>query len=146
MEGTLPRARHGTTLVEQLLVIALLGTLLAIAVPAAVAQLDRIAVRAASRELADAFAAARDHAVATGRRTAVRLHPRDGAVVVHAGADTLDVRRLGAVYGVTLTATRDSMAYAPSALGWGAANLSARLSRHRAADTVTVSRLGRVSR
>ncbi len=146
MEGTLPRARHGTMLVEQLVVIALLGTLLAIAVPAVVAQLDRIAVRAAARELADAFAAARDHAVATGRRTAVRLHPHDGAVVVHAGADTLEVRRLGTVYGVALTATRDSMAYAPSALGWGAANLSARLSRRRAAATVTVSRLGRVSR
>jgi hypothetical protein len=45
---------------------------------------------------------------------------------------------------VRLAATRDSMAYLPLGLGYGAANLRAVLTRGRASDTVFVSRLGRV--
>jgi prepilin-type N-terminal cleavage/methylation domain-containing protein len=138
--------RRGTTLIEQLVVIAILAIVTAIAVTTAVRQLDAAAVHAASREVADAFAAARDHAMASGRRTAVRVRARDTVLLVHADDDLLEQRRLGLTYGVSVTGTRDSMAYAPTGLGWGAANLSVRIARGRAADTVTVSRLGRVSR
>jgi hypothetical protein len=67
-------------------------------------------------------------------------------VTVRAGADTILRRRLGAVHGVTLSATRDSMAYAPSGMGYGAGNLRLVLRRRAAAETVFVSRLGRVRR
>jgi hypothetical protein len=51
---------------------------------------------------------------------------------------------VGALYGVRLEPSRDSMAYAPSGLGWGGANLRVVVRRGAAADTVVVSRLGRV--
>jgi hypothetical protein len=65
-------------------------------------------------------------------------------VVVHAGADTLRRLHLRARHGVRLSASRDTMAYAPPGVGHGAANLRVILTRGRAADTVVVSRLGRV--
>ena len=49
-------------------------------------------------------------------------------------------------HGVTLSATRDSMAYAPNGLGYGASNLSIIVRRGAVTDTVVVSRLGRVRR
>jgi hypothetical protein len=48
------------------------------------------------------------------------------------------------VHGVRLAATRDSMTYYPDGLALGGANLSIVLSRGAAADTVIVSREGRV--
>jgi hypothetical protein len=45
---------------------------------------------------------------------------------------------------VALEATRDSLAYGPDGLGVGAANLRLVLRRGAAADTLSVSRLGRV--
>lgn len=75
---------------------------------------------------------------------AVRLDSAAGTAVVHAADDTLRRLPLAAQYGVRLTATRDSMTYAPPGLGVGAANLRVTLTRGAAAETVTVSRLGRV--
>jgi hypothetical protein len=51
-----------------------------------------------------------------------------------------------ALYGVRVTASRDSMAYDARGLGYGAANLSVVVHRGRVAETVYVSRLGRVRR
>lgn len=138
--------RRGHTLVELVVGMGLAAVVLAIAVPSVARPLDRAAVHAATRDLAGALAAARDHAVATGRRTAVRLDPVRGRVVVHAGADTLERHNLATTWGVRLATSRESTAYAPNALGWGTANLTARITRGAAADTLTVSRLGRVSR
>jgi hypothetical protein len=105
---------------------------------------DGAAVRAAGAELRAAFAAARALAALRGARTAVRLDPAAGTAVVHAGADTVRRLALAARHGVRLAATRDSMSYLPPGLGAGAANLRVVLARGRAADTVVVSRLGRV--
>jgi hypothetical protein len=82
--------------------------------------------------------------VLRGTRTAVRLDADRASVPVHAGADTALRRPLAAAHGVTLATTRDSAAYAPSGLGFGASNLSAVLRRGGVAETVVVSRLGRV--
>jgi hypothetical protein len=65
---------------------------------------------------------------------------------VHAGADTVRVRELGARYGVRLASSRDSLAFDPRGLGFGAANASIRLTRGAAAETVVVARLGRIRR
>ena len=81
----------------------------------------------------------------------MRFDTLTATIVVQAvhgvATDTLLIRPLSAVHpGVTLEASRDSIAYAASGLGWGAAN-STVVARHGvAAETVWVSRLGRVRR
>lgn len=138
------RVPSGTTTVEQLLVLVTLGLLAAIALSSGVPLLQAAAVETASRETASLFAFARDHALATGARTAVRLDTHRQRVLVHRGPDTLAVADFQE-RGVQLEATRDSMAYGGSGLGVGAANLRVVLTRGGRADTLTVSRLGRVS-
>ena len=136
--------RRGVTLIDQLLVLVLLGVLLALAVHTGARLRDRLAVRTAASAVRDALALAREHAVAGGQRVAVRFARVDGTVTVHAADDSLLRLRLAETHGVSLSATRDSTAYLPSGLGVGGANLSLVLQRGEAADTVIVSRLGRV--
>lgn len=128
---------------ELLVVLLVLGALLAVAVPRGARVLDRVVVWTVRQEAARLFALARGHALAAGRATAVTVDTAGARVVVHAGTDTL-ARGAWREAGVTLAATRDSMAYAPDGLGVGAANLRLVLRRGDAADTLSVSRLGRV--
>jgi type II secretory pathway pseudopilin PulG len=130
--------------IDQLVTIVLLAIVFAIALRGVGAMRDTLAVQAATRAVKDAFALAREHAGAAGLRTAVRFTEADGRVAVHAGTDSLAVLSLTHTHGVSFTATRDSMSYLPSGLGFGASNLSLVLSRGAVSDTITVSRLGRV--
>jgi hypothetical protein len=136
--------RAGLTLLDQLLAMSLCAILVAVTVHGAGAFRDRLAVRAAARAVRNALGLAREHAVAGGARTAVRFASIGGSITVHLGGDSLHRVRLVPLYGVSLAATRDSIAYLPSGLGFGAANVSIVLRRGAHADTVTVSRLGRV--
>lgn len=104
---------------------------------------DRIETRAAAQAALQAFFVARAHAIAHGRRTVVVLAHSPARVLAVAGSDTLFARAIGVEYGVTMTASRDSMTYFPDGLGLGGANLSVVVSRGRVADTVVVSREGR---
>jgi Tfp pilus assembly protein FimT len=140
------RRRTGSTLIEQVILIAVLGSCAAVGVAGGARLLDTATVHGAAREVAELFALARDRASATSTRTAVRLDATRDRVVVHSGADTLASLELGATRHVQLVSTRDSMAYLPSGLGYGAANLRVIVSRGASRDTITVSRLGRVRR
>lgn len=138
------RGRDGTTLVEQLTLMAMLGVIMALGVVGASRLLDATWTHIVARDARDLLALARDQATATGTRTAVRFDGVTHRITVHAGTDTVaryEVREHG---GVTLQSTRDSMAYSPSGLGFGAANLRLVLRKGASAETVTVSRLGRV--
>lgn len=137
-------SRRGTTLIGQLLGISLLGLLFGITLRGAATLRDQLALRSARATVREALALARDQAIAGGRPVAVRFDAREGRLVVHAAADSLHRVSLGATWGVSLATTRESTAYLPSGLGAGAANLSIILRRGGVADTLTVSRLGRV--
>ncbi len=139
------RRRRGATLVEQLWLLMLSGVLAAIAMTSGTALFASLDVAMAAQETVDLLALARDHAIATGDRTAVRFDAAGTRVVVHVGPDTIAVGDFHGS-GLTLEATRDSLSYAPSGLGVGAANLRLVLTRSARADTITVSRLGRVQR
>ena len=136
----------GYTLVELAVVLAMMGIVLAIGVPGAVAVRDRAFVGGAANDIMTAFSSARSWALRRGRRTAVTVDTTAIRVVVRAGVDTLLDRPLGAIHGVQLSATRDSMAYASDGMGYGASNLRIIVRRGRVADTIVVSRLGRVRR
>lgn len=131
-------------MVEMAIVLTLISILAAIAMPAFGRQRDAAAVRRATQSLTDALAVARDVALAGVAPVAVELDEATAAITVRSATDTIERHELGAGLGVALRATRDSMAYGPDGLGVGAANLTAFLSRGSAAETVVVSRLGRV--
>jgi len=139
------RRRRGATLIEQLWLLVLTGGLAALAMTSGGALFASLDVAMAAQETVDLLALARDHAIATGDRTAVRFDVAGTRVVVHVGPDTIAAGDFHGS-GLTLEATRDSLSYAPSGLGVGAANLRLILKRSARADTITVSRLGRVQR
>ena len=141
----LRRRRRGATLIEQLWLLVLMGALAALTMTSGSALFAALDVAMAAQETVDLLALARDHAIATGDRTAVRFDVAGTRVVVHVGPDTIAVGDFHGS-GLTLAATRDSLSYAPSGLGVGAANLRLTLTRSARADTITVSRLGRVQR
>jgi hypothetical protein len=140
------RTRDGSTLIEQILLLAVLAVVTAVGVAGGARLLDAATVHGATREIAELFALARDRAMATGTRTAVRFDVAQSRLVVHAGPDTLASLELLASRAIRLAVTRDSMAYSPSGLGFGAANLRVIVTRGASHDTLTVSRLGRVKR
>lgn len=139
-----PRRCTGHTLPEVALTLGVLGILLLLSAGPVRRLVDGAAVRAAAGELATLLGTARDLAVAGASPVAVHLDSAHGAATVLAGGDTLRRSTLAADYGVSLTATRESTTFAASGLGSGAANLRAVLSRGAAAETLFVSRLGRV--
>lgn len=138
--------RHGTTLPETMLVLCLVGILATVAGIQVVRFRDRMSVRAATTEAIATFATARRWSLSRSARTAVTIDTVTAAMIVRSYADTIVHRRLGESHGVTLTASRDSMAYAPNGLGYGASNLTLVLRRGERAETLVVSRLGRVRR
>ena len=83
-------------------------------------------------------------ALARAAIVAALVDSADGTVTLRAGADTLARRALGALHGVRIAASRDSVTYSPLGVGRGLANARYVVSRGSAAETVWVSRLGRV--
>ena len=138
--------RRGVTVIELTVVILVVGILCGIGMPALLRQLDRTRVRNATNEIVSALALARTTAISRGRYVAVGFDSGSAKVVVTAGTDTILIRRVGEVYGVTVRSNRDSTVYGPTGLGYGAANQSVVVSRRDVADTVIISRLGRVRR
>jgi type II secretory pathway pseudopilin PulG len=137
--------RRGTTIVELAVVLSMLAALALLALGSGIPLLDAAAVETAGREASGLFALAREHALAANQRTVVRIDTAAARIAVYTGTDTL-ARADFAASGVRLESTRDSMAYHASGLGVGAANLRLVLRRRARADTITVSRLGRVER
>ena len=140
------RMRHGTTLPEMMIVLCVLGIVTVVAGLGVAALRDRISVRGAATEAATTFAVARRWALSRSVRTAVDIDTATATLIVRSFDDTVARRALGASYEVSLTSTRDSMAYAPNGLGYGASNLTLVLRRGASAETLVVSRLGRVRR
>lgn len=138
--------RSGATLLDLTIALAVLAVLAGVGVPRAAAGVDRWRVRGAAGQVAVAYAVAREGAIFRATQVSLRVDGAAGVVTVWAGADTLLRRPLAAELGVTLRTTRERSVFAPTGLGWGPANATVVVSRGRAADTVVVSRLGRVRR
>ncbi|MEO6443961.1 MAG: hypothetical protein ABIZ91_10110 [Gemmatimonadaceae bacterium] len=138
--------RAALTLMELLVCLTLLGAAMTVAVPAIGAARDRAAVRGATGALVSALAEARHLATRWNRRTAVRIDTLGAHIAIHAGGDTVSRVPLALLFGVRLAATRDSLAFYSTGLGVGAANARFIVARGVAAETVTISRAGRVRR
>lgn len=137
-------ARRGFTLLDQILLLVLTGILFSLGFISSHKLRDLLSVTAASRATKEALAYAREYSAASGLRTAVGFDNQMGRIAVHAKNDSILTIDLMQTFGTELLSTRDSMAYLPSGLGYGASNLTLVISKGNAADTLTISRLGRV--
>jgi len=136
--------QRGVTVPELILVLTVVGILGTIAIPRTVSWRDRMSVRAAAVETVATFAMARRWSLSRSSRTAITVDTVFATLTVRSFSDTIARRDLASSHGVTVSASRDSMAYAPNGLGYGASNLTMVLRRGAAAETIFVSRLGRV--
>jgi hypothetical protein len=121
--------------------MALVTLITAVAVRPLRAYADRYAVRQATAETAELFAEARRAGIRHGRATiyvtstGVRLEVRDS--VLRANEFLTRLR-------VSVRTTTGAMTFNHTGLGQGIANGTVILERRAAADTLVVSRLGRV--
>lgn len=135
---------RGFTLVEIVIVLTIAGLLSAITISRAGGFIDRIEVHGATTEAESMFSRARHIAIARGSQTTLDIDPARGTLSIRGSNEVLSSRDLGAAHGVSIDTNRTSITYSPIGVGYGAANFTMILSRGRAADTIYVSRLGRV--
>ncbi len=138
--------RQGMTAIETIVVLSILSLMTAIVLPTLGRLRDGIAVRNATAEATSAFAIARRTAILRAATTAIGIDRPPGFITVTAAGEMLLQRNLEEAHGVTLSATRDSTAYSALGHGVGAANLSLVIARGTVAETIFVSREGRVRR
>ena len=136
--------RTGFTIVETTIVVAVAAALMAIGLPRAWTFVDRLEVRGAVTEIESMFSLARHAAIARGRQVTLEIDVGARAISIRAGPDLIRTREVGPAHGVMLAANRTSITYSPIGVGYGASNFTLIVSRNRAADTIVVSRLGRV--
>jgi Tfp pilus assembly protein FimT len=126
--------------------VTIIALIAGVAIPRTRRLLDGIAVQAASDEVVSALELARHSAMARGERVTVLLDTSPAAITTVAGSDTIRYRNERATHGVTFSTSRRSAIYNQLGLGFGVSNLTLRISRGAGADTIMVSRLGRVRR
>jgi len=136
--------RRGFNLIELTVTLAVVATLSAIVLPRAAGFMDTMEVRGAVTEIDALFSTARHVAIARAVQASLDIDAARGVVSVRIGADTITKRELASAHGVSLQSTRASITYSPTGLGYGAANFTLFVTRRLAADTIYVSRLGRV--
>jgi prepilin-type N-terminal cleavage/methylation domain-containing protein len=138
-----PDSSPAFTLAEVVVVIAIVGLASIAGVTQLNRYLERIATRTAVTEAALFVARARDEAVAQHTVVSVRIDTGAGTLALQARGERLARIALGHEHGVTLSTTRDSIAFDVRGLGYGPANLTLIARRGAAANTLVVSRLGR---
>ena len=136
--------RRGATILELTIILALLSGLCAIAIPRAGAFIDRIAVRGAVTDIESMFSLARHVAISRGSQAVLEIDAPSGVLSIRAGPDQILARDIAKAHGVAISSARASMTYSPIGVGYGAANFSMVVSRGSEADSIIVSRLGRV--
>jgi prepilin-type N-terminal cleavage/methylation domain-containing protein len=136
--------RRGFNIIEIIIALVIAAVLATIVLPRAASFVDAIQVRGAVTEIESLFSTARHVAIARGAQSSLDIDPARGTISVRVGEEAVRTREVVAAHGVSLQATRTSITYAPTGMGYGVGNLSLIVTRGRVADTIFVSRLGRV--
>src|SRR3954469_17480174 len=105
------RARSAFSLLELTVVLAVVGVLLALAVPPFAALRNAYSVRGAMTDLAAGFSFARQSAMARRTPVALVFDTSAGVVGIRAAGTSSRHSGLSAAYGVRLAANRDSAVY-----------------------------------
>jgi Tfp pilus assembly protein FimT len=136
--------RRASTLPELMLIVAVIGILVGIAIPQLTGAVDRIEVDAAARRLIAAHRRARIMAITRSQvlvlsidSSQLAIRPRD--------RDTVLWSEIGPVAShITLSGPSRRFTFSPEGLSLGLSNASLQLTRGASTRTVVVSRLGRI--
>jgi len=139
--------RQGISLLEVVTVLAIVGVMMAIAVPRIASWTDRIAVERATGEVMAFYWRARMNAMFRGTRVRLEFNPDSLKAFFEGVTDSLFLGQPGpSRHGVSLRISRSVIRIYPSGLGLGAANSKLVFQRGAAAESLTTSRLGRMKR
>ncbi|HTI06086.1 MAG TPA: type II secretion system protein [Gemmatimonadales bacterium] len=140
------RGFGGFTIHELIVVMAIVAVLMAFGTPRAARVVDWLETEAAVRDVTTALAVAQSGAVMQSMRSRLTIR-----------ADTLRIDRLDgltwipwwrqpgpASHGVSLVVSNPDIEFGPTGVGWGVSNTKIVLSRGSQAETITMSRVGRV--
>ena len=136
--------RNAHTLWELLAALTIVSTLAAIAAPPALRSRDRATARAAATTLRSTLASARDASLAHASVALVVVDATLATVTVIVDRDTVLRHALMGDFRSLLTASRDTIRFGPTGRAFGASNTTLVIRAGAAAETVTVSRVGRV--
>jgi prepilin-type N-terminal cleavage/methylation domain-containing protein len=138
---------RGVTLPELLIVLVIIGIVAAVMIPPLGRALDRAAVAEGAERYGAIHETARALAIARGRQSRVELDSarREASIALRGVTawDTVDVRNLGRA---GFSASRVIITFSPIGIGFGASNTSIVFTAGVAAETLTVSRTGRLKR
>jgi len=139
---------RGATLPELTTVTLIIGVLASVVTPPVRRYLDRAAVAGAAERFVTVHAVARQTAIQRGRLARYVVDRDRNALTLSLrtpqGAwDTLRAVPLGEV---RLTVSQPTVTFSPLGIGFGASNTTVIFSRGAAAETLTVSRTGRLRR
>ena len=136
----------GFTLLEMMVVLAIVGVLLGIWLPRAARLQDWLEAERAARDVTTALAVGRNGAVMQSTRARIEIAP-----------DTFRIDRLEpcgwtpwwrlpgpASHRVMLEVSNPIVTFGPTGMGWGVSNTRIVLRRGSQAETITTSRVGRV--
>jgi len=140
--------RRGFTLLELVVVLAIVAVLTTFAVSRLIPLVDWIAADGAARDVTSALAVTRTAAVLRGTRARLRIAPDSLRVDREGPAGWEPYARWAgpASAGVTLTVSNPEVVFSPLGIAWGLSNTRIVLSRGSQIETITTSRLGRVRR
>lgn len=136
--------RRGYSLLEISLVLVVMGLSVVIMLRQLHLTIDRIEARSAARAAGNLIGRARDEALAQQTLVTVLIDTTRGEIALTSRYGRIATSPVGSMHDVTLSTTRDSITFDVRGLGYGTANLTLVARRGAAAESVVVSRLGRV--
>jgi prepilin-type N-terminal cleavage/methylation domain-containing protein len=137
--------QRGVTLVELVVVLALIGALVGWGIPRMSAGMDWLAVDTAAHEVASFYATARFAAGQHGTRVRVEFGKDTLRAVFEGVHDSLFRAQSGpARHGVAFRTSKSVIRIGSSGYGWGASNTTLVFRRGLVAESLTTSRLGRM--
>jgi prepilin-type N-terminal cleavage/methylation domain-containing protein len=136
--------RAGYSLSELMLVLAVVGLLLGIAVPRLSRAMDYVEVEAAANELVAAHQRARMMAIVRGQVLTLDVDSAQLRITLPSGTIPLWVQQGPAASGVRLSGPTRRFTFSPTGITLGLSNASLLLTRGASVRTVVFSRLGRV--
>lgn len=143
----IPFRRAGFTVIELTLAIVLIGVVTTFGLKRFNTLRDSIAVNSAANDTESLFASARQLAISLSEGITIEIDTSSNRITVRsASSKILQETAPGEQHGVYLSANRNRVSYSQTGLMTGLANVSIILSKGVSADTITVSRLGRVKR